>query len=170
MKIPRLNLSTGIARPIADLGDWRSGRQRAASRSVVILLVMLALAVGHAAGQLPAAPLAIAGLGAALAWSLGVRLVGTELGLLALAARHRLPAGALRWRVLVLAVLAFACEAGAAAGLTGLLFVGEVHPHAVLATLEFGTLAVLWNQAMVARGTGALAGALAPLLPVQATG
>ena len=163
MKIP-------LHSPFPSLSEWRLQRQRASTRALVILLVMLALAGGMAAGALPGGGFAIVCLGAALSWVVGVRLAGLELALVALARRHRLAEPAHQQRLVVLAVLAFACEASSAAGIMGLLFAGTVHPRAVLFTLEFGALAVLWNHLMVSRLTSTLALELAPKLPAEEAG
>lgn len=151
--------------PFASLSHWRQQRRRASSRALAILATMLGLAV--AMESWPGAGFAIVCLGAALSWVVGVQLVGLELALLALARRHRLAADWQQQRLVVLAVLAFACEAGSAAGITGLLFIGEIHPLAVVCALAFGALALLWNRLMVRRWMRTLASELEPRLPAR---
>lgn len=149
-------------RSLPTLSDWRALRRTASVRAIDLLIIMLVLAMLLGSGWGGGAGFSIVCLGAVLAWAVGVRLVAAEMGLVGLARRHRLRVGWHQRNVVILAVLAFACEAAAAAGITGLLFLGKVHHQTVLLTLEFGTLAVLWNEFVVSRGGQRIAVDLAP--------
>jgi len=146
----------------SSLSDWRALRHQASACALHLLAIMLGLALlfGSEWGQ--GARFAVVCLGAALAWFAGVRLVAAEMGLVGLARRHRLRVDWHQRNVVILALLAFACEAAAAAGITGLLFLGTLHHQAVVLTLAFGTLAVLWNALVLARGGQRIAFDLSP--------
>lgn len=151
-----------MSNPLSSLTEWRSQRRHSSVRAIDLLMIMLVLAVLLGTEWGGGAGFSIVCLGAVLAWVAGVRLVAAEMGLVGLARRHRLRVAGHQRNVVILAVLAFACEAASAAGITGLLFLGQVHSQAVVLALEFGTLAVLWNEFVVSRGGQRIAFDLAP--------
>lgn len=151
-----------MSNPLSPLSDWRVLRRHASVRAIDLLIIMLVMAMLLGSDWAGGARFSIVCLGAVLAWVAGVRLVAAEMGLVGLARRHRLRVGWHQRNVVILAVLAFACEAASAAGITGLLFLGQVHGQAVVLALEFGTLAVLWNEFVVSRGGQRIAFDLSP--------